>query len=107
MCRATNDWQRDAFTRRDRRIKGGLVVPYEDGAASAAEIERCGADTDFAQVFLLTRSQEPLGNRQPQADRLLFELTLDLAPLVFEQALLPNPLGLDLFLHLATKTGRF
>lgn len=64
MCRATNDWQRDAFTRRDKRIKGGLVVSYEDGAASAAEIERCGADPDFAQVFVLTRSQEPLGNRR-------------------------------------------
>jgi len=64
LCRATNDWQRDAFTRREKRLKGGLVVPYEDGRASAEEIERCGADLDFGQVFMLTRSQEPLGNRR-------------------------------------------
>lgn len=64
MCSATNDWQRDTFTRPEKRLKGGLVVPYEDGVASAKEIERCGGDTDFGQVFLLTRSAEPLGNRR-------------------------------------------
>jgi hypothetical protein len=64
MCRATNEWQRDAFTRREKRLKAAIVVPYEDGAASAAEIERVGALPDYGQVFLLTRSLEPLGNRR-------------------------------------------
>ena len=64
MCSAVNDWQRETFTRPEKRLKGGIVVPYEDTAASVAEIDRCGADPDFAQVFMLTRSQEPLGNRR-------------------------------------------
>jgi predicted TIM-barrel fold metal-dependent hydrolase len=64
VCRATNEWQREAFTSRDKRIKAGIVVPYEDGAASAAEIERVGAHADYGQVFCLTRSSEPLGNRR-------------------------------------------
>ena len=40
------------------------MVPYEDGAAAAQEIERCAADPAFAQVFMLTRSSEPAGNRR-------------------------------------------
>jgi predicted TIM-barrel fold metal-dependent hydrolase len=64
MCRAVNEWQLEAFTRKEKRLKAGIVVPYEDGAASAREIERCGADPGFAQVFVLTRSSEPLGNRR-------------------------------------------
>ena len=64
MCRAVNDWQRETFTRPEKRLKGGIVVPYEDAAASVAEIDRCGADPDFAQVFVLTRSSEPLGSRR-------------------------------------------
>ena len=64
MCRATNEWQRDAWTQLDKRLKAGIVVPYEDGVASAAEIERVGAMSDYGQVFCLTRSLEPLGNRR-------------------------------------------
>jgi predicted TIM-barrel fold metal-dependent hydrolase len=64
MCRATNDWQLEAFTRHEKRLKAGLVVPFEDAALSVAEIDRCGADLDFGQVFMLTRTTEPLGNRR-------------------------------------------
>ena len=64
MCRATNEWQRDTWTSKDKRLKAGIVVPYEDGVASAAEIERVGAMSDYGQVFCLTRSSEPLGNRR-------------------------------------------
>ena len=42
MCSAVNDWQRETFTRPEKRLKGGIVVPYEDAAASVAEIDRCG-----------------------------------------------------------------
>jgi hypothetical protein len=64
MCAAVNQWQLDTFTRPEKRLKAGIVVPYEDGAASAREIERCGADPDFAQVFILTRTSEPIGSRR-------------------------------------------
>jgi predicted TIM-barrel fold metal-dependent hydrolase len=64
MCSAVNDWQLAAFTQPEKRLKAGIVVPYEDGAASAKEIERCAPDPDFAQVFVLTRSAEPLGSRR-------------------------------------------
>lgn len=64
MCRAINDWQRATWTRRDPRLKASIVVPYEDGLASQAEIERCAPDPDFAQVFMLTRTTEPLGKRR-------------------------------------------
>ncbi len=64
LASAANDWQREAWCKPEPRLKGGIVVAYEDAAASAAEIERCGADRHFAQVFLLSRSQEPLGNRR-------------------------------------------
>ena len=64
MCRATNEWQREAWTSKEKRLKAAIVVPYEDGASSAAEIERVGHLADYGQVFCLTRSLEPLGNRR-------------------------------------------
>ena len=64
LASATNDWQRDFFTRPDPRLRSAIVVPYEDGAASAREIERCAPDPAYAQVFMLTRTGEPAGNRR-------------------------------------------
>ena len=37
---------------------------YEDAAASVREIERCAGDPDFAQVLILARTAEPLGQRR-------------------------------------------
>ncbi len=64
MARAVNDWQRDAFTRPEPRFKASVVVPYEDAAASVAEIERCALDPAFAQVLMLARTVEPPGSRR-------------------------------------------
>ncbi len=64
MTSAVNDWQRDAFARPEPRLKAGIVVPYEDAAASVREIERCADDPAYAQVFMLTRTGEPAGNRR-------------------------------------------
>jgi predicted TIM-barrel fold metal-dependent hydrolase len=64
FCRATNEWQRAAWTSKDARLKAAVVVPYEDAQASAKEIERVGHMKDYAQVFCLTRSSDPLGNRR-------------------------------------------
>jgi uncharacterized protein len=62
LASAVNDWQRVAMTGQDKRLRAGLVVPFEEPDASVREIERCADDPAFAQVFMLTRSSVPLGN---------------------------------------------
>lgn len=64
LCRATNHWQVEAFTGRDRRLKASICVPYEDGEAAAREIEAFADHPDFAQVLLLSRTAEPLGRKR-------------------------------------------
>ena len=64
LATATNEWQRQTFSRPEPRLKSAIVVPYEDSDASVREIERCAEDCAFAQVFMLTRSCEPAGNRR-------------------------------------------
>jgi predicted TIM-barrel fold metal-dependent hydrolase len=61
---AVNDWQRETFTRPEPRLKSSIVVPYEDAAASVREIDKRAPDPAYAQVFMLTRSAEPAGNRR-------------------------------------------
>lgn len=63
-CRAINDWQVAEWTSKEPRLKASVVVPYEDGYASAEEIERRAGDPNFAQVLLLSRTAEPLGQRR-------------------------------------------
>ena len=50
--------------RRMPRLKSSVVVPYEDGAASAAEIRRRAGNRDFAQVFMLSRTGEAAGRKR-------------------------------------------
>jgi uncharacterized protein len=64
LATAINDWQRDVMAAPEPRLKASIVVPFEDAAASVREIERLGADRRFAQVFMLTRSMDPLGARR-------------------------------------------
>lgn len=63
MCRAVNDWQVAEWTGKDARLKGSILIAYEHGAAAVAEIERLADDPNFVQVFLLSRTAQPLGNR--------------------------------------------
>jgi predicted TIM-barrel fold metal-dependent hydrolase len=64
LCRAINDWQVAEWTGLEPRLKACIVVPYEDAAASVAEIERWAGHGDMVQVLLLSRTVEPLGNRR-------------------------------------------
>lgn len=64
LCRALNQWQVDEWTGKDSRLKGSILVPYEDGAAAAAEIDHWAGHKDFVQVMLLSRTAEPLGQRR-------------------------------------------
>jgi uncharacterized protein len=63
-CRAINDWQVAEWTSKEPRLKASVVVPYEDAAAAVEEIERRAGDRSFAQVLLLSRTAEPLGQRR-------------------------------------------
>lgn len=64
LCHATNEWEVAEWTSKDKRLKGSVVIPYEDPQASVKEIERWAGHPDFAQVLLLTRTAEPLGQRR-------------------------------------------
>ena len=63
MCRAVNDWQVAEWIEKDKRLKGSILTAYEHGAAAVAEIERLAGDPNFVQVFFLSRTAQPLGNR--------------------------------------------
>ncbi len=64
MGRAVNDWQADAWLGREPRLRGSVIVPYENGELAAAEIDRMGDHPGFVQVLLVVRTMEPLGSRK-------------------------------------------
>jgi len=64
ITHATNEWQKAEWTSQDKRLRASVVVPYEDSVASVKEIELRAGDADFAQVMLLSKTAEPLGQRR-------------------------------------------
>ena len=44
ITHATNEWQKAEWTSQDKRLRGSVVVPYEDTAASVKEIELRAGD---------------------------------------------------------------
>ena len=64
ICHATNEWQKAEWTSLDSRLKASVVIPYEDTVAAVKEIELRAGDRDFAQVFFLSKTAEPLGQRR-------------------------------------------
>jgi len=62
MTHASNEWQLEHWLRKEPRLRGSVVIPYEDAAASAAEIRLRAGDPNFCQVLLLSRTSEPAGN---------------------------------------------
>jgi uncharacterized protein len=61
---ATNDWQIAEWLDKEPRLKGSVVVSYEDSPATVAEIDRRAGDPHFVQVLVLSRTAEPLGQRR-------------------------------------------
>jgi predicted TIM-barrel fold metal-dependent hydrolase len=45
------------------RLKGFIVVPYEDTEAAVKEIERWAGDPRFVQVLMVTRTAKPPGQK--------------------------------------------
>jgi predicted TIM-barrel fold metal-dependent hydrolase len=64
LARATNDWQIAEWLEPEPRLRGSLVVAYEDGDLAAEEIDRIGDHPGYVQVLLIARTQEPLGRRK-------------------------------------------
>lgn len=64
LCRATNLWQLDLYNRPEPRLKCSICVPYENGDLARKEIEHYAGDQRFAQVLLLSRTAELLGQRR-------------------------------------------
>jgi predicted TIM-barrel fold metal-dependent hydrolase len=64
ITHATNEWQIAEWTSQDSRLKGSVVIPYEDPVAAVKEIELRAGDRNFAQVMFLSRTADPMGNRR-------------------------------------------
>jgi uncharacterized protein len=64
FCRAVNDWQKAEWTQKDSRLRASITVPYEHGELAVGEIERRADDPEFVQVFLLSRTAAPIGQRR-------------------------------------------
>ncbi|MCC9076446.1 amidohydrolase family protein [Litorilinea aerophila] len=64
LARATNEWQLAEWVEPEPRLRASIVVPYEDSALAAQEIERWGGHPGFVQVLLIARTAEPLGRRK-------------------------------------------
>jgi uncharacterized protein len=64
MCRAINDWQLEQWTGPEPRLKASISIPQEDPPAAVAEIERRAGCDDFAQIALLPRAFDPVGQRR-------------------------------------------
>lgn len=61
---AANEYQIEGWVKREPRLKASVLVPYEDGPASAVEIRRRAGNRDFAHVLLLSRTSELLGKKR-------------------------------------------
>ena len=63
LATAVNRWQIDAWLSPEPRLRGSLIVPSQNPAQAAAEIERFGSHPAIVQVLLPVRSFIPYGNR--------------------------------------------
>lgn len=64
FARATNEWQLAEWLDPEPRLRASVIVPWEDGELSAAEIDRWGGHPGFVHALLIARTREPLGRRK-------------------------------------------
>ena len=64
LASAVNDWQIAEWVEQDSRLRGSILVAYEDGELAAQEIDRVGDHPGFVQVLMVVRTREPLGHRK-------------------------------------------
>jgi predicted TIM-barrel fold metal-dependent hydrolase len=63
MASAVNDWQVAEWLDKEPRLRASIVVPRQQPALAAQEIDRVAGDRRFVQVLLPVRSERPYGNR--------------------------------------------
>lgn len=63
LARAVNDWHIAEWLEPEPRLRASIVVPSQQPAMAAAEIDRVGGHPGFVQVYLPVRSASPYGNR--------------------------------------------
>lgn len=64
LSKAVNEWQIESWVKPEPRLRAGIVVPQEDAAFAASEIERRASDPRFVQVIFNPRTSDPLGHRR-------------------------------------------
>jgi predicted TIM-barrel fold metal-dependent hydrolase len=64
LSQAVNDWQIETWVKPEPRLRAGIVVPQEDAAFAAGEIERRASDRRFVQVIFSPRASDPVGHRR-------------------------------------------
>jgi predicted TIM-barrel fold metal-dependent hydrolase len=64
LAQAVNDWQIAEWLEPEPRLRASIIVPYEDGELTAAEIDRVAGHPGFVQILLVVRTREPLGHRK-------------------------------------------
>lgn len=64
LCVAVNEWQLEAWTRQDKRLKASIVVHPDNVDAAVAEIRRRAKEDGFVQIGMGPRATEPLGRRR-------------------------------------------
>jgi hypothetical protein len=63
LCQAVNDWLTAEWLDQDPRLRASIVVPSQNPAYAAAEIERRANDKRFVQVLLLASNEMLLGRK--------------------------------------------
>jgi predicted TIM-barrel fold metal-dependent hydrolase len=64
LSRGVNDWQIENWVKPEPRLRAGIVVPQEDAAFAASEIDRRASDRRFVQVIFSPRASDPIGHRR-------------------------------------------
>lgn len=63
LASAVNDWHLAEWLEAEPRLRASIVVPSQQPAMAASEIDRVGGQPGLVQVYLPVRSAMPYGNR--------------------------------------------
>lgn len=63
LCEATNRWIAAEWLDVDPRLRGSLLVPFQNPEAAVREIEKYADDRRFVQVLTIVMGDHPLGQR--------------------------------------------
>lgn len=64
LMSAVNDWQVEAWVKKDARLRAGVVITADDPDSAVKEIYKRAQQKEFSQIIVSPRSAEPLGRRR-------------------------------------------